>query len=108
MKMAAVPETIEAEIIEIDGAPPPEQPPQSRAEGAGPDWSSWKTRVLTLDRRWWPLWVMLGILLLGAFLVLGVVAGVVLIVFRLMRGIVRFLTGGSSASRRGAIRRFQS
>ncbi len=106
--MAAVPETIEAEIIEIDGAPPPERLPQSGAERAGPDWSAWKTRVLTLDRRWWPLWVLLGILLLGVFLVLGVVAGLALIAFRLVRGIVRFLTGGDSAGRRGAIQRFQS
>src|SRR5690606_10150263 len=68
-KVAAVPETIEAEVIEIDGAPPPEPPPRPDSGGKAPDWSAWKSRALTLDRRWWPLWVLLGILLVGVLLV---------------------------------------
>lgn len=110
--MHAVPETIEAEVLEIDGQrPAPAPPQQERASSAsapwGRAWSSLGGRVLKLDRRWWPLWVLLGI---AAVVVLGVVtcvAAVVFTAFRILGGIVRLLTGsprsssGASLVRRG-------
>ena len=55
-KLSAVPDTIEAEVLEIDGSPPP--PPESRetrsTNGTGNPWDSLKGRVIRLDRRWWP------------------------------------------------------
>ena len=52
-----MPETIEAEVLEIDGSPPPE--PQ--VQEPEPAWKSMRGKVLRLDRRWWPLWVLLGL-----------------------------------------------
>jgi hypothetical protein len=106
-----VPDTIEAEVLEIDGRPAP--PPREQASTAGSGdrawnaWSSLRGRVVRLDRRWWPLWVALGIL---AVALIGMVACVVAVAFTMVKltgGIVRFLTGtgrqahGTSLVRRG-------
>jgi hypothetical protein len=65
--------------------------------------------VVRLDRRWWPLWVLLGIIALGLVLTVGVVVAAVMIVFKIIGGVLRFLTGaggggngaGTSLSRQG-------
>lgn len=96
-KLRAVPDTIEAEVLEIDGSPPPApgpQEPQSR-QGAGAAWDSLRGKVIRFDRRWWPLWVLLGILALALLLTVGVVIAVFVVVAKLLGGILRFLTGGS-------------
>ncbi len=92
-----MPETIEAEVLEIDGGPPP--PP--RVPEPEPAWKSMRGKVLRLDRRWWPLWVLLGIVAVGLMLTLGVVVAVIVVVAKILGGIVRFLTGGS-LQRRGS------
>lgn len=68
-KLAGVPDTIEAEVLEIDGGPPPVTAPE-RARGGG-EWSALRGRLLKFDRRWWPLWVLLGVLLLGLVFAFG-------------------------------------
>jgi len=95
-RLVAVPETIEAEVLEIDGSPPPE-PPVPEPE---PAWKSWQGKVLRLDRRWWPLWVVLGLMAFALIAVAGLVFAVFVIVAKILGSILRFLLGGS-ASRKG-------
>ncbi len=85
----AMPETLEAEIIEIDGKPPPvvDDEPASSSQTARP----WMVR---LDRRWWPLWVLLG----AVAVVFGLVFGAIYVVFALIRSALRLLFGGSNSA----------
>lgn len=107
-KIDPVPDTIEAEVLEIDGSPPPAPDPKGArsAQGAGMPWDSLRGKVLTLDRRWWPLWVLLGLVALALVLTVGVVVAAIVIVAKIVGGILRFLLGspsrgsGSSLSRR--------
>lgn len=84
---------IEVEVLEIDGvAPalpqvrPAENPPPS---GEWQDWRHWQGRVRRLDSRWWPLWVFLGIIVVGLLLTVGLVVGVLVLIFRMLLKIVR-------------------
>ena len=78
-----MPETLEAEIVEIDGKPPPRPEPRPEPRGFGDG----IPRVLRLDRRWWPLWVLLG----GVIVVAGAVFGVVYLIFAMFRFILGLL-----------------
>jgi hypothetical protein len=92
-----VPDTIEAEVLEIDGSPPP-APHQPEPEPPRRDdpWQSMRGRVVKLDRRWWPLWVLLGIVALTLALTLGVVVAAVVIVFKIIGGVLRLLIGAGA------------
>ena len=95
-------ETIEVEVVEIDGiAPVPVSAPHEddstaeRARGGGDwnDWRNWQGRVRTLDMRWWPLWVFLGIILLALLASVGVVVGIFYVIYRIIIGFLRALVG---------------
>jgi hypothetical protein len=93
-------DTIEVEVLEIDGATPspPSPAPESNPQPSPlPPWATWQGRVRQLDARWWPLWIILGILALGLLLTVGVVLGVVLVIARLVlrfvRGLMRVFSG---------------
>jgi len=103
-----VPNTIEAEVLEIDGSPPPppnvQEPKYSHRPQA--PWESLRGKVVGLDRRWWPLWVFLGTIALALLLTVGVVIAVMVIVAKVIGGILRFLFGGvSNGSGTGLSRR---
>jgi len=89
------PTEIEVEVLEIDGVAP--MVPHLRAgEGAPPqedrpDWRGWPGRIRTLDSRWWPLWMLLGIIALGIALITGLVVGVIYLIFRVILKILRFI-----------------
>lgn len=95
------PETIEVEVVEIDGvAPVPVSPHHAEEEtarsGAGGDWNDWRNwqgRVRTLDMRWWPLWLLLGIILVVLLLTVGVVLGFFYVIYRIIRGFFAALAG---------------
>ncbi len=94
--MSQEPQAIEVEVVEIDGAAPPAEF-ETRAETPPrPQWQDWQNlqgRVLRLDKRWWPLWVFLGIIALALLLTVGVVLGVIFLILRILRGIVRAIFG---------------
>jgi hypothetical protein len=102
-----MPETIEAEVIEIDGV----VPLRASKKGSEPEPSSasrWsrdgmRGTIVNLDRRWWPLWLVLGVLAVVLAATVGVVLGLCYLVFSLIRGFFRGLFGGGSAS--GGLRR---
>lgn len=89
---------IEVEVLEIDGVAPVE--PQGRTGGeAQPqggswqDWRRWPGQVRQLDSRWWPLWVVLGVIAVALVLTVGLVVGVLVLVVRIFLKIVRALVG---------------
>lgn len=88
----AVPDTIEAEVLEIDGSAPP---PQLSGPGVpDPRWRSLRGRVLRLDRRWWPLGVLLGLVAVVIAMFCGLFLVVFLLVAKLFGWILRLLGGG--------------
>ncbi|WP_193214160.1 hypothetical protein [Luteolibacter marinus] len=93
-----MPDTIEAEVLEIDGSPPPDprrEQPESRAGNSA--WQSMQGRVLRLDRRWWPLWVLLGIVAFALLMTVGVLVAILVVVAKVVGGILRLFTGGGGA-----------
>ncbi len=95
--MTREPTDIEVEVLEIDGsAPAVAGAPAGGAErprGDWQDWRSWQGRARQLDSRWWPLWVVLGIIAMILLVTVGVVLGAVLLVVRLVLRIVRAILG---------------
>jgi hypothetical protein len=53
-------------------------------------------KVLQLDRRWWPVWLILGLVVFAFVAVFGLVFAVFLIVAKTIGAILRFLVGGSA------------
>jgi hypothetical protein len=89
---------IEVEVVAIDGLAPPATPAPTPESTHPPrhdwqDWRQWQGSVRRLDSRWWPLWIILGILALGLFLtfglVLAVIFGIVRLILRLIRAVFR-------------------
>ena len=84
---------IEVEVVEIDGAAPAAKfPSREPVPVPSRDWQKWLKRLgwmRQLDRRWWPLWVVLGSIGLFLLLTVGLVVGVIFVIFRFLRGIVR-------------------
>ncbi len=89
---------IEVEVVEIDGLAPVATPTPAPESTHPPrhdwqDWRQWQGSVRRLDSRWWPLWIILGILALGLFLtfglVLAVIFGIVRLILRLIRAVFR-------------------
>lgn len=95
-RLLAVPETIEADVLEIDGSPPPAPPTREEEPRPQPAWKSVRGKVLQLDRRWWPLWIVLGLVAFAFVAVIGVIFGAFLIVAKIIGAILRFLFGGSA------------
>lgn len=92
--MEKEPETIEVEVVEIDGvAPVPVTPAEEDAPHRGNDWRNWQGKVRQLDMRWWPLWVLLGIILLFLALTVGIVLGIIYGIYRIIRGILSGIAG---------------
>lgn len=84
---------IEVEVVEIDGVAPA-APTERVPNAAGTrrewqDWRHWQGRVSRLDSRWWPLWVVLGIIALAFFLTIGLVVGVIFVIVRLCVNLIR-------------------
>ena len=82
---------IEVEVLEVDGAAPVVSQPVPGASRVRDDWRGWQGRVRKFDSRWWPLWVILGIVAVGLLLTVGLVLAVVFVVFRLFVRLVRAL-----------------
>lgn len=56
-------------------------------------WDQLRGKVVTLDRRWWPLWALLAVIAIALLLTVGVVVAVVVVIAKLIGGILRFLLG---------------
>jgi hypothetical protein len=82
-------QTIEVEVLEIDGTAAPVKSPERRELPPRAAWQGWQGRVRQLDGRWWPLWVLLGAVAVVLLLTVGLVVGILLVIFRILRGIIR-------------------
>lgn len=89
--MTEEPQAIEVEVLEIDGHAPPIKPETAAAPKRTAPWGQWQRRVRQLDARWWPLWVILGVIAVALLLTVGVVFGVIFMIFRVITGILRTL-----------------
>ncbi len=89
------------EVLAIDDASPPNPKPQPTPE-PDPAWRQWQGRVKQLDARWWPLWVLLGVIVVFLILTVGVVVGALILMVKiissLLGGIIRLFTGSSSST----------
>ena len=85
--MTQEPQAIEVEVVEIDGAAPPARvDPKKQAPR---QWQHWQGRIRKLDSRWWPLWVLLGAIGVVLLLTVGLVLGIVFVIFRILSAILR-------------------
>ena len=85
-------QAIEVEVVEIDGTAPPvkfEAQEKSAPQRQWQDWQQWQGRIRTLDSRWWPLWVLLGAVAVVLMLTVGLVVGIVFLIFQVVAGILR-------------------
>ena len=87
------PQAIEVEVVEVDGIIQPARPEPADDARSQPDWRQWQGRVRTLDSRWWPLWVVLGLIAVVVMLTVGLVVLAVFVIFRILFGIKRALFG---------------
>lgn len=81
---------IEAEVVEIDGIAVEPRPMSGGASDSRRriDWAVWQGRVKRLDARWWPLWLVLGIIVLVLAAAVGVCVAVIFIVWRIFKGLL--------------------
>lgn len=86
---------IEAEVVEIDDVAVLDAENET-PEFDGERWRDmrhWRGQVRRLDMRWWPLWVLLGVLVFALLATVGLVLGVVYLlvrtVFRIVGGFLR-------------------
>jgi hypothetical protein len=83
---------IEVEVVEIDGMTP--ITPEARADkppqrGDWQDWRQWRGQVRRFDSRWWPLWVVLGIIAVALLLTVGLLIGAVFLIVSLLLKMLR-------------------
>lgn len=96
--MEKEPETIEVEVVEIDGVVPAAVPPHQQETGGNSrrnwgEWQNWQGRVRTLNMRWWPLWALLGIIAFLLLITFGFVIGIIYVIYRCIRGILSAIAG---------------
>lgn len=87
--MPEEPKEIEVEVVEIDGVAPVVRNESEPVTGERRDWRHWQGRVRRLDSRWWPLWVVLGIIGIALALTVGLVVGVIFLMVRLFLNLIR-------------------
>lgn len=85
-------QAIEVEVVEIDGAAPPERFKPSENSQPRLSWqTNWQGRIRRLDSRWWPLWTLLGIVAVALLLTVGLVIGIIYVIFSILRSLIRAL-----------------
>ena len=91
---------IEVEVVEIDTVTTAsgQQISVGRENDSGyheaperPVWQQWQGRVRQLDSRWWPLWALLGVLVLALLATVGVVVGLAVMAIVLCQRLFRAL-----------------
>lgn len=81
-------QTIEVEVVEIDGVSVEPRPMREETgNGKQVDWRTWQGRVKRLDARWWPLWVVLGFVVLVVAIAFLMCAAVLVVCYRIIAGI---------------------
>ena len=83
-------QTIEVEVVEIDGIAVEPRPVRGETQNKRGriDWTQWQGRVKRLDARWWPLWLALGFVVLVLAVAVGMCLAVVFVAWRIFKGLL--------------------
>lgn len=83
--MSEAEQTIEAEVVEIDGVTVEPRPTTKRTFGGEwRDMGRWQMRVKNLDPRWWPVWAVLGFIALVLIVSVGMCVATIWIAYRIV------------------------
>lgn len=99
---------LEAEVVEIDGVavePRPEVEAAEKRYRGRVDWQGWQGRIRVLDKRWMPLWIVLGLIAFLFLATVGLLVAIIVVVFWIFKTILRavfsvFTGSDQSVSRR--------
>jgi hypothetical protein len=75
---------LEAEVVEIDGVAVDPRPAADWYNGDQKrrvDWQGWQGKIRVLDKRWMPLWIVLGLIALILAVTVGLLVGVFVFIF---------------------------
>lgn len=83
---------LEAEVVEIDGVAVearPQAEATQRQQSRRVDWQSWQGKIRVLDKRWMPLWIVLGVIALFLLVTVGLLVAVFVFLFMIVKTILR-------------------
>jgi uncharacterized membrane protein len=83
---------LEAEVVEIDGVAVEARPQAEATQGQQSrrvDWQSWQGKIRVLDKRWMPLWIVLGVIALFLLVTVGLLVAVFVFLFMIVKTILR-------------------
>lgn len=83
---------LEAEVVEIDGVAVESRPkvePTHSQQSRRVDWQSWQGKVRVLDKRWMPLWIVLGVIAIILLVTVGLLVAVFVFLFLIVKTILR-------------------
>jgi hypothetical protein len=84
-------QSIEVEVVEIDGATQPATSTRQKPAPPPRQWQNLHGRIRMLNNRWWPLWVILGVIVVSLALTFGVLFGIALLLLRMIQRMFRAL-----------------
>ncbi|MGA0846553.1 MAG: hypothetical protein ACO3RV_08445 [Luteolibacter sp.] len=96
--MSQEPQEIEVEVVELKHSTSSQKPrdPQHAKRDPGEGilgdrlWN-WQGQARKINPRWWPVWLIPGLLLCGIAAVMAVALGVLAVLWLLLRGFIRLL-----------------
>jgi hypothetical protein len=83
---------LEAEVVEIDGVavePRPEVDSRNSGQKRRIDWHGWQGKIRVLDKRWMPLWIVLGVIAVILLLTVGLLVAVFAFIIWVVKAILR-------------------
>jgi hypothetical protein len=83
---------LEAEVVEIDGVavePRPAVDSRNGGQKRRMDWHGWQGKIRVLDKRWMPLWIVLGVIALILLLTVGLLVAVFAFIIWVLKAILR-------------------
>ncbi len=83
---------LEAEVVEIDGVavePRPQVEPTNGQRSRRVDWQSWQEKIRVLDKRWMPLWIVLGLIAFVLLVTVGLVTAVLVMIYLIVKALLR-------------------
>lgn len=81
---------LEVEVVEIDGVAVDSQPQREIPEkDRRVDWQSWQGKIRMLDKRWAPLWIVLGFIAVILIVAIGMCVAVFAVAYWMLKTILR-------------------
>ena len=83
---------LEAEVVEIDGVavePRPAVDSKNGDQKRRVDWQGWQGKLRVLDKRWMPLWIVLGVIAFVLLVTVGLVTAVFVMIYLMLKALLR-------------------